>query len=155
MVEAAEPLSDEEVLEEICNEVARRHGLLLTKDDPVLVTVTLNRVALRKVQEANMAAFETLRNGLEEIYLRQAQETKDTANKLVGAALRASEHSISDMSDRVATAVAKQVEESLAQAESRIAATAASIRFDRTVSVCAAVVGVIAGLSVLVALALL
>ncbi|WP_226669059.1 hypothetical protein [Microbulbifer aggregans] len=131
----SEVTAEKEVFDEICKEVARRHGLLLSPDDPVLVTVTLNQLAMKRAQEQSSAAFETLKDGLEEIYLRQAQETKDTANKLVGAALRTAERSIGDMAAQVASEVAKRTEASLAAAEQRMAATAGSIKFDRNVSV--------------------
>lgn len=75
-------------IETVRLEIARRHNLLLGKDDPILATVTLNELVIGHfLDRAETGAAETERRGAQ----RMAQEVaavKSAAETLIGGASR-------------------------------------------------------------------
>lgn len=67
-------------IEEAIGEVARRHNILLSPDDPLLVTVTLNEVILRRLIARQNQALEAAQD---QIAAGAAQQI-ETARQLAG-----------------------------------------------------------------------
>lgn len=81
-------------MDAIIEEVARRHKILLTQDDPVLVTATLNRIIIASLLSDTNKSLDDLLIRLEEMYYRQAEESKVIGKKLINASLNAANDSI-------------------------------------------------------------
>jgi len=81
-------------MDAIIQMVARKHKVLLTEDDPVLVTATLNQLVLESMAANTDRALDALQIRLEEMYWRQSAETKEVAKKMINATINATREAI-------------------------------------------------------------
>lgn len=82
---ACEPLSPAEI-DRLIGEVAKRHGFLLDRNDPVLVTVTLNELMLARVASRIDRAVDAARRELASAAVAQRDASKSEASRLITAA---------------------------------------------------------------------
>lgn len=82
-------------MDAIIQMVARKHKVLLTEDDPVLVTATLNQIILESMAANTDRALDALQMRLEEMYFRQTAESKEVAKKMVNATINAAKDAVS------------------------------------------------------------
>ena len=108
-------------IEEAISEVARKHNLLLSADDPLLVTVTLNEAILRRIIACQIEAIEAAQDQISAGAAQQIETAREVAGLIVtGAAdyvagqVRAAMTALKD--DLLAT-VAVQKAEALRAAE--------------------------------------
>ena len=73
-------------IEEAIGEVARKHNLLLSPDDPLLVTITLNEVILRRVLEGQRQAIEAAQDQISAGTAQQIEAAKQVAGIIVTGA---------------------------------------------------------------------
>jgi hypothetical protein len=73
-------------IEEAIGEVARKHNLLLSPDDPLLVTITLNEVILRRVLERQRQAIEAAQDQISAGAAQQLEAAKQVAGIIVTGA---------------------------------------------------------------------
>jgi hypothetical protein len=73
-------------IEEAIGEVARKHNLLLSPDDPLLVTITLNEVILRRVLERQRQAIEAAQDEIAAGAAQQIEAAKQLAGIIVTGA---------------------------------------------------------------------
>jgi hypothetical protein len=73
-------------IEEAIGEVARKHNLLLSPDDPLLVTITLNEVILRRVLERQRQAIEAAQDQISAGAAQQIEAAKQVAGIIVTGA---------------------------------------------------------------------
>ncbi len=111
--------------EEIISIVAKKHKVLLDEHDPILVTVTLNQVIAGELVKLANASMEQLQISLEEVYYRQQEESKTTAQKIMTATLNNARSVITETakqsSDELADKIKVQQELFLARCEENLA----------------------------------
>ncbi len=73
-------------MERLIGEVARKHGLLLSRDDPVLVSVTLNEQILSHALGQLRASLDTAKQEIGELSARQTEAGRTIAEQLITAA---------------------------------------------------------------------
>jgi hypothetical protein len=73
-------------IEEAIGEVARKHNLLLSPDDPLLVTVTLNEVILRRIIAAQQQAIEAAQDQISAGAAQQIDAAKQVAGVIITGA---------------------------------------------------------------------
>jgi hypothetical protein len=73
-------------MEQLIGEVARKHGLLLSRDDPVLVSVTLNEQILSHALGQLRGSLEQAKQEIGELSARQTEVAKTIAEQLITAA---------------------------------------------------------------------
>ncbi len=96
-------------LEEIIAKVAKKHQLLLTKDDPVFVTATLNKIVVESLIENASKAVDSLQDRLEEMYYRQSEESKETARRIMQATLNRASEVITENTDNASNNLIEKV----------------------------------------------
>lgn len=79
---------DQAVIREAIAEVARRHNLLLDHDDPLLVTLTLNELALNRIIAKQLAAIEAAQDQISAGAAQQIETARDVAGILITGAAR-------------------------------------------------------------------
>ncbi|WP_174888799.1 conjugal transfer protein TraM [Candidatus Hamiltonella defensa] len=139
--------------DEIRKEVAIKHSVLLGKDDPILVTVTVSEMVLGRYLDLVSAQYEDANRALAVSLQQQVEQSKETAGKI-----------ITDASNYVSEQVRKAVVEALnevggdlkrqinnAQTASRDAVT--SGRDAQTAKNSAFLAAVVAGAAALIAVA--
>ena len=73
-------------IERLIGEVAKRHDLLLSRDDPVLVTVTLNELILAEALAQLQASLVEAKQEIAASAAKQIEASKTIAEQLITAA---------------------------------------------------------------------
>jgi hypothetical protein len=73
-------------MERLIGEVAQKHGLLLSRDDPVLVSVTLNEQILSHALGRLRGNLEQAKHEIGELSAKQTEAAKTIAEQLITAA---------------------------------------------------------------------
>lgn len=96
--------------------IAERHGILIGRDDPIMILHTLNEVLQDENKRAQSEALKAFESSLEQMSDRWGKSSKDMAERTLAAALNASQEALSKnmvtSSKVVATAVKKQMDDS-------------------------------------------
>lgn len=76
-----------ERIEELIREIAARHGVAVSRDDPIMILHTLNEQLAKDTEAAQRQLLEGMRSELEEIAFRWGEEAKGKAERILNAAL--------------------------------------------------------------------
>lgn len=80
--------------DDLIGEVARRHGIAIGRDDPILVLQTINERLLQDSSAAQQALLDAYKNELEASASRWTTEATDRADRIVQAALAVSKETM-------------------------------------------------------------
>jgi chromosome condensin MukBEF ATPase and DNA-binding subunit MukB len=83
-------MNEDNELEELIKEIAVKHGIALSRDDPILILQTLNNRLLQASQKAQQALLDQYKAELEELSLRWSADAKEKAERILNASLDAS-----------------------------------------------------------------
>jgi hypothetical protein len=104
--------------------IAERHGIAVSRDDPIFVLQTMNDRLMQdslKAQEAQLAQY---KEELEGLALRWGEDAKGKAERIVNVALAATKGTMSQLMDegarRNADSVRAEIEASLARLDTSI-----------------------------------
>jgi hypothetical protein len=101
-------------LEELIKEIAAKHGISVSRDDPILVLQTINNRLMQdsaKAQKNQLAAY---KEELEEIALRWENESKKRAERILNAALTASKSAMDEGAKAASKAAREEIDTALA-----------------------------------------
>jgi hypothetical protein len=73
-------------MEQLIGQVAQRHGLLLSRDDPVLVSVTLNELILKDLLRQIDSSLDQAKQEIGALSVKQTETAKTIAEQLITAA---------------------------------------------------------------------
>ena len=77
-------------VEELIKEIAAKHGIAVSRDDPILVMQTINHRLMQDTSKAQQAQLDHYKEELEALALRWGNDAKDKAERILNAALSAS-----------------------------------------------------------------
>ena len=113
-----------DVVEDLIGEVARKHGIALGRDDPILVLHTMNDRLVRESAAAQQVLLDAFKQELEALASRWSMEATDRADRILQAALAGSLEAIESVMRQGAVAagasVRAEVERALAQVAGRL-----------------------------------
>jgi hypothetical protein len=101
-------------LEELIKEIAAKHGISVSRDDPILVLQTINNRLMQdsaKAQKNQLAAY---KEELEGIALRWENESKKRAERILNAALTASKAAMDEGAKAASKAAREEIDTALA-----------------------------------------
>lgn len=75
--------------EELLREIAAKHGLAVSRDDPILVLQTINSRLLQDGAKAQQAQLERFKEEMEELSQRWSMDAKGKAERILDATLAA------------------------------------------------------------------
>lgn len=75
-------------------EIAIKHGVVLSKDDPILILQTMNDRLLEESQQAQAAMLTKFREEMESISSQWKDDAKEKAEKIINAALAGSKEAM-------------------------------------------------------------
>jgi hypothetical protein len=81
-------------VDELIGEVARKHGMAIGRDDPILVLQTINERLLQDSSAAQQALLDAYKSDLEASASRWSTEATDRADRIVHAALAGSKETM-------------------------------------------------------------
>lgn len=84
----ADPVVGE--VEELIKEIAAKHGIAVSRDDPILVMQTINHRLMHDSAKAQQAQLDHYKEELEALAQRWSNDAKDKAERILNAALAAS-----------------------------------------------------------------
>lgn len=130
--------------DEIRKEVAIKHKVLLTEDDPILVSVTLNDLVLRRYVEVLTAQNEGHLVALSTALESNIQQSKEVGGKIITDAADFISSQVRDSVKLAASEVAATIRQELADAKAqnseaeKRAATASTSKGSAVISACVA-----------------
>lgn len=107
----------QDAIDELIQEVAKKNGVAVSRDDPILVLHTINSRLLADSSRAQKVIVETFKEELESIAHRWGSDSKEKAERILNAALNASRDSMNkamqDNAKLTAEAVMAEVDNAL------------------------------------------
>ena len=118
-------------LEELIKEIAVKHGMAVSRDDPILVLQTINNRLMRDSAKAQQIQLDQYKQELEALALRWGSDAKDKAERILNAALAAGKNNMDLVMREGARMTAASVR---AEIDAALAHVAAPIRDARRLS---------------------
>ncbi|HAT1815618.1 TPA: conjugal transfer protein TraM [Legionella pneumophila] len=87
-----------ERLDKAIQEIAVKHGVVLSKDDPILILQTMNDRLIEESRQAQAAMLARFREEMEAISSQWRDDAKEKAEKVLNAALAASTETMTRVS---------------------------------------------------------
>lgn len=81
-------------VEELIKEIAAKHGIAVSRDDPILVLQTINNRLMADSSKAQQAQLDQYKEELEGLALRWSNDAKSKAERILNAALAASKEAM-------------------------------------------------------------
>lgn len=106
-------------LQEITQEIAKRHGVLVGRDDPVLMMHTMNEFLIAENARTQQAMLEQFRQELEGFFQRWKSDAIEKSERILNASLSASKETSGKLLQDVSLTIQKQVHDGLLIAESK------------------------------------
>ncbi len=98
--------------ETLLGEVAKRWGIIITDDDPIVAVVALNDVILEQHTDRLEKANKALESHLERVITTQVDQSRQIAKIVVGEALLHASREINAEADKAIQAIAKAQQKS-------------------------------------------
>ena len=108
-------------VDDLIGEVARKHGMAIGRDDPILVLQTINERLLQDSSAAQQALLDAYKEELEASASRWSTDAADRADRIVQAALAGSKETVASIVAEAAMATAASVQTEVDAALSRVA----------------------------------
>ena len=141
--------------DDIRKEVAIRHNVLLGKDDPILVTVTVNELVLGRYLDLISDQYDEANRNLTLTLQQQVEQSKETAGKIItDAANYVSDQTRQAVAEAVKDA-GKELRQQVAEVKTASREAVASGRDAQVAKNSAMVAAVLAGVAALIAVAAL
>ena len=107
-------------LEELIKEIASKHGIVVSRDDPILVLQTINNRLLQDSAQAQQAQLDRYKEELEVLALRWGNDAKGKAERILNASLSAGKESMCQVMQEAARTTAIAVAAEIDAALSRL-----------------------------------
>ena len=108
-------------VEELIKEIAAKHGIAVSRDDPILVLQTINNRLMQDSSKAQQAQLDQYKEELEALALRWGPDAKDKAERILNAALTASKGAMDKAMQENAKSTAATVRAEVDAALGRVA----------------------------------
>ena len=102
-------MTDDEMIEEMVREIADKHRVVVSRDDPLLILQTMNNRLLQNGQKAQREMLEHHKEELESIAMRWSEDANDKAERILNASLTASKASM----EKLMTSGAREITEAV------------------------------------------
>ena len=107
-------------VEELIREIAAKHGIAVSRDDPILVLQTINARLMRDTADAQQTQLDRYKEELEALALRWGSDGKAMAEKVLNTALAAGRTAMIDLMQEGACTMAAGVQAEVDAAVARI-----------------------------------
>jgi type II secretory pathway predicted ATPase ExeA len=108
-------------VDELIGEVARKHGMAIGRDDPILVLQTINERLLQDSSAAQQALLDAYKEELEALASRWSTDAADRADRILQAALAGSRETVASIVTEAAMTTAASVRTEVDAALARVA----------------------------------
>ena len=108
-------------VEELIKEIAAKHGIAVSRDDPILVLQTINNRLMQDSSKAQQAQLDQYKEELEALALRWGTDANVKAERILNAALTASKGAMDKAMQENAKSTAATVRAEVDAALGRVA----------------------------------
>ena len=102
-------MDDPDKIEQIVREIATKHGIAVSRDDPILILQTINNRLLLDSANAQQLMLDRYKEELEMIALRWGNDAREKAERILNASLAASKQTMGLMLEEAARKTAETV----------------------------------------------
>lgn len=96
-------------------EIAIKHGVVLSKDDPILILQTMNDRLLEESRQAQAAMLAQFREEMESISSQWKDDAREKADKVLNAALKGSKEVMSKLFQEASNDLSKTIKNIVAE----------------------------------------
>lgn len=104
-----------EQFESLINEIAIKHGVVLGRDDPILILQTMNAKLMEDNSKAQQLMLQQYKEDLEGIASRWRNEAKEKSERILNASLAAAKETMANVLEESAKTTAMTIENSIEQ----------------------------------------
>lgn len=98
-------------IEALIREIAQKHGIVVGRDDPILILQTINNRLMQDSAKAQQAQLEKLKEELEALAQRWSLDAKEKAERILNASLTAGKQAMGQLMDEGTKATARLLAE--------------------------------------------
>jgi hypothetical protein len=131
-------------VDDLIGEVARKHGMAIGRDDPILVLQTINERLLQDSSAAQQALLDAYKEELEALASQWSTDAADRADRIVQAALAGSKATVSAIVAEAALTTAASVRTEVDAVLSRVTVRLQEARRIATLNLVAACITLLA-----------
>ena len=84
-------------VERLINDIAIKHGVVIGRDDPILILQTMNTKLMEDNTKAQQLMLNEYKEDLEEIALRWGNDAKEKSERILNASLTASKETMANV----------------------------------------------------------
>ncbi len=110
-----------DAVEELIKEIAAKHGIAVSRDDPILILQTINTRLLQDSAKAQQVMLDQYKEELEALALRWGNDARDKAERILNASLAASKGAMVKLMQEGAKEAAASVRDEIDAALGRVA----------------------------------
>lgn len=136
-------------VDELIKEIAVKHGIAVSRDDPILILQTINNRLMQDSEKAQQAMLDQYKEELEALALRWGVDAKDKAERILNASLQAGKDAMGQIMQESAKAISIAMRSEI---ESALIPVTNNLRAARTVGILNVVASCITMLASAVAL---
>lgn len=119
---------DPDPLEEIIREIATRHGIAVSRDDPILILQTINNRLMLNSAKAQAVLLDRYKENLEMQASRWANDAKERSERVLIASLQAGKEAYRDLVNEGLNASAARVRTEVEEIMGGVACAVRSVR---------------------------
>ena len=90
-------MDDHHQIEEIIREIAAKHGVAVSRDDPILILQTINNRLLLDSAKAQQVLLDKYKEELEAVALRWGNDAKEKAERILNVSLSTSKDMVNQL----------------------------------------------------------
>src|SRR5690242_11797995 len=106
-------------VEELIKEIAVKHGIAISRDDPIFVLQTVNQRLMADTAKAQRQMLEEYKSELEVTARMCGNDAKDKAERVLNAAMKASRELVATIMEKGAAATSASVRDEVDRALKR------------------------------------
>ena len=108
-------------VEELIKEIAVKHGIAVSRDDPIFVLQTVNHHLMRDSARAQQAILDRYKEELQVIVQTWSADAKGIAERVLNVAMTAAKEAMAKVMEQGATTAAESMRAEINQALDRVA----------------------------------
>jgi len=98
-------------IEALIREIAQKHGIVVGRDDPILILQTINNRLMQDSAKAQQTQLEKLKEELEALAQRWSLDAKEKAERILNASLTAGKQAMGQLMEEGTKATARLLAE--------------------------------------------
>jgi cell division septum initiation protein DivIVA len=103
----------DEQIEALIREIAQKHGIVVGRDDPILVLQTINHRLMQDSAKAQQAQLDKLKEELEALAQRWAHDAREKSERILNASLTAGKQAMGELMEEGARAAARAMRDEM------------------------------------------